>query len=224
MSHKYRAAIGRESPRPASRRFTRQLEPRRVAAICPSSRKSDFCGKNSGFAARREMPAFLYSRQGISSPRMPKAFRSTSCAPTKGLAAWHQAKGRCRLIGRHTCTANLAARPKPAPYSRGCPRPCTLARAPKVQKRPVPRRQTGCALRHPDAAESVERNPFLPMRPACANRLSPLTPAAVHSRRWPPVLAATAAGCPCGAPPPPNRLSKSPFLLMQPACASRLSP
>ena len=25
----------------------------------------------------------------------------------KGLAAWHQAKGRCRLIGRHTCTASM---------------------------------------------------------------------------------------------------------------------
>ena len=67
MSHKYRAAIGRESPRPASRRFTHQLEPR-CASRAPSCRKSNFCGKNSGFAACREMPAFLYSRQGISSP------------------------------------------------------------------------------------------------------------------------------------------------------------
>ena len=67
MSHKYRAAIGRESPRPASRRFTHQLEPR-CASRAPSFRKSNFCGKNSGFAACREMPAFLYSRQGISSP------------------------------------------------------------------------------------------------------------------------------------------------------------
>ena len=25
----------------------------------------------------------------------------------KGLAAWHQAKDSCRLIGRHTCTASM---------------------------------------------------------------------------------------------------------------------
>ena len=67
MSHKYRATIGRESPRPASRGITTQLESRRISRD-HSSRKSNFCGKNSGFAARREMPAFLYSRQGISSP------------------------------------------------------------------------------------------------------------------------------------------------------------
>ena len=67
MSHKYRAAIGRESSRPASRGITTQLEPRRISRD-HSSRKSNFCGKNSGFAACREMPAFLYSRQGISSP------------------------------------------------------------------------------------------------------------------------------------------------------------
>ena len=67
MSHKYRVSIGSESPRPASRGITTQLEPRRISRD-HSSRKSNFCGKNSGFAARREMPAFLYSRQGISSP------------------------------------------------------------------------------------------------------------------------------------------------------------
>ena len=67
MSHKYRVSIGRESPRPASRGITTQLEPRRISRD-HSGRKSNFCGKNSGFAARREMPAFLYSRQGISSP------------------------------------------------------------------------------------------------------------------------------------------------------------
>ena len=102
MSHKYRATIGRESPRPASRGITTQLEPRRVSRD-PSGGKSNFCGKNSGFAACREMPAFLYSRQGISSPAnaegIPEHFL---CAYKSMWPAGYPAKDSCRLIGRHT--------------------------------------------------------------------------------------------------------------------------
>ena len=147
----------------------------------------------------------------------------------KGLAAWHQAKDSCRLIGRHTCTASLRrshvqhdnARvprrtpfwPKPQkgakalfpvhpaasmneppaptgsdrlPPKAACCKP-VHARSPAASGRlfcrlpPVGRQYSGvgrptCGA--PDAAESVERNPFLLMRPACAIRLSPLTSAA----------------------------------------------
>ena len=80
MSHKYRAAIGRESPRPASRRTTTQAEPR-----------------------RRNRLRFRLPRPH----KQKKQLLHTFVCLQKYVAAWHQAKGRCRLIGRHTCTASM---------------------------------------------------------------------------------------------------------------------
>ena len=54
------------------------------------------------------MPAFLYSRQGISSPAnaegIPEHFL---CAYKRGWPAGYPAKDSCRLIGRHPCTASM---------------------------------------------------------------------------------------------------------------------
>ena len=80
MSHKYRVSIGRESSRPASRGITTQLEPR-----------------------RRNRLRFRLPRPH----KQRKRFFAPFVRLQKGLAAWHQAKGRCRLIGRHTRTASM---------------------------------------------------------------------------------------------------------------------
>ncbi len=161
MSHKYRAAIGRESPRPASRGITTQLEPRRVSRD-PSGGKSNFCGKNSGFAACREMPAFLYSRQGISSPAnaegIPEYFL---CAYKSMWLPGIRQKGAAGLSAdtpaRQVCGA---AKPFPSlrrvwPQTGWCiplhegVRPLPFFGVKKAAKHAVPRRQTGCALQRP---------------------------------------------------------------------------
>ena len=151
MSHKYRAAIGRESPRPASRGITTQLEPR-----------------------RRNRLRFRLPRPH----KQRKRFFAPFVRLQKGLAAWHQAEGRCRLIGRHTCTASLAARPKPASTHAGARGHVLWPGRQSTQSAQFPGGKRDAPCGTPDAAESVERNPFLLMRPACASRLSPLTPAA----------------------------------------------
>ena len=106
MSHKYRAAIGRESPRPVSRRFTRQLEPRRVSRDY-SGEKSVFCLL---FHARKSRwPAGDKSPAGRN-PRRPNAglrFGKRSASETGFFLARYRAENRCRLIGRHTCTASM---------------------------------------------------------------------------------------------------------------------
>ena len=80
MSHKYRVSIGSESPRPASRRTTTQAEPRRRNRL------------------RFRLPRPLMQK---------KQLLHTFVCLQKYVAAWHQAKGRCRPIGRHPRTASL---------------------------------------------------------------------------------------------------------------------
>ena len=77
----------------------------------------------------------------------------------------------------------LAARPKPAPIHAGARGHVLWPGRQSTQSAQFPGGKRDAPCGTPDAAESVERNPFLLMRPACASRLSPLTPAAVHSRR-----------------------------------------
>ena len=108
MSHKYRVSIGRESSRPASRGITTQLEPRRISRD-PSGGKSVFC-------------LLFHARKS----RWLPGIRQKGAAD---LSADIPARQACGASGR---TAKTSTR------SRGCPRPCTLARAPKYTKRPFP--------------------------------------------------------------------------------------
>ena len=172
MSHKYRVSIGRESPRPASRGITTQLEPRRISRD-HSGRKSNFCGKNSGFAARREMPAFLYSRQGISFP-----------ANAEGIPEhfFHARKSRWLPGIRQKGAADLSA-DIPARQACGAAMFSTILH--------------GCR-----AAPPFGLSPKRGQKRFCSPAANGMRPAA-H-------------------PTPPNRLSKSPFLLMRPAYANQL--
>ena len=160
MSHKYRVSIGRESPRPASRGITTQLEPRRISRD-HSGRKSNFCGKNSGFAARREMPAFLYSRQGISFPAnaegIPEHFfhaRKSRWLP--GIRQKGAADLSADIPARQACGAAMfstilhecrAAPPFGLSPKRGQKRPCPIHPAASINEPPAPHRERQVAAK-----------------------------------------------------------------------------
>ena len=144
MSHKYRAAIGHESSRSASRGIFAQLEPRRRNLLRGKFRlprahrwgKSAFCGKDPGFAACREMSAVLLAGKGFL-PRECRrhsgwlpGIRQDGAALSNGAAAALLREGmfcavrktptesaaRRFLLGRHTCNkpAALLADPRAA--------------------------------------------------------------------------------------------------------------
>ena len=201
MSHKYRVSIGRESPRPASRGITTQLEPRRISRD-PSSRKSDFCGKNSGFAARREMPAFLYSRQGISSPANAEGIPEYFLCAYKSM--WLPG---IRQKGAAGLSADIPAR-QVWPHGQTFPKSAARLAANRMVHPPA-RRCAATAFFRREKGSKTRRSPAANgMRPAAPptppNRWSktpssscsrgaqisffPLTSAAVRSRRRPAYL------------------------------------
>ena len=180
------------------------------------------------------MPAFLYSRQGISSPanaegipehffharksrwpagdkspagrnpRRPNAglrFGKRSASETGFFLARYRAENRCRLIGRHTCTASLRR-------SQTFPKSAARLAANRMVHPPA-RRCAATAFFRREKGSKTRRSPAANgMRPAAPptppNRWSktpssscsrgaqisffPLTSAAVHSRRRPAYL------------------------------------
>ena len=146
MSHKYRAAIGRESLRPASRGIFAQLEPRRRNLLrgkfrLPRAHRwegSNFCGKDPGFAACREMPASLLAGKG---------FLPRECRRHSGWLPGIRQKGAAdssadKLLARFGRAARISI------HSHGCLRPRPLTRASKDAKRPFPPAPSKKCLRH----------------------------------------------------------------------------
>ena len=155
MSHKYRAAIGRESPRPASREITTQLEPRRRNRL------------------RFRLPRPL---------KREKRFFAPFVRLQKGLAAGYPARGYCQWFGSQTT-------PPPSgtvwprgqnqhPFTR-VPAAMYFGQGAKVHKTPSSPAASGMRpVAPPTPPNRLSKSPFLLMQPACASRLSPLTPAA----------------------------------------------
>ena len=124
MSHKHRAAIGRESSRPASRGILAYPKPRRRN-----------CRRSISLAAR--------TRVGNS------AFCTLLGATKSVWPAGDQAGWCCRLIGRHACARVCGAITYRTKHTGAAPQ-CLLAKAPKGTKNAfVPRRLAGSALRRP---------------------------------------------------------------------------
>ena len=88
MSHKYRAAIGRESSRPASRGITTQLEPRRISRD-PSSRKSNFC-----------ILLFAYKSMWLPGIRQEDAADSSAAKPFPSMRRSHVQHNTARVPRR----------------------------------------------------------------------------------------------------------------------------
>ena len=131
MSHKYRAAIGRESPGPASRGIFAYPKPRR----------------------RNCLWQFRLPRDG----KRKKQFLHTFVCLQKYVVAWHQAKGSRRLIGRHTCVRVCGAITCRTKHTGAAPQ-CLLAKAPKGTKSAfVPRHQTDDAVTGGDVSR-IARN------------------------------------------------------------------
>ena len=119
MSHKYRAAIGRESPRPASREITTQLEPR-----------------------RRNRLRFRLPRPH----KQRKRFFAPFVRLQKGLAAGYPARGYCQWFGSQTTpppsgTVWPRGQNQP-PFTRvpAAMRPCPVHPAASINEPPAPHR------------------------------------------------------------------------------------
>ena len=124
MSHKYRVSIGRESPRPASRRTTTQAEPR-----------------------RRNRLRFRLPR----ATKQKKQLLHTFVCLQKYVAAGYPARGYCQWFGSQTLLNLRRVWPQTGwciPLHEGV-RPLPFFGVKKAAKHAVPHRQTGCALRRP---------------------------------------------------------------------------
>ena len=128
MSHKYRAAIGRESPRPASRGITTQLEPRRVSRD-PSGGKSNFC-----------ILLFAYKSMWLPGIRQKGAAGLSADTPARQACGAAKPFPSLRRVWPQTGWC--------IPLHEGV-RPLPFFGVKKAAKHAVPRRQTGCALRRP---------------------------------------------------------------------------
>ena len=169
------------------------------------------------------MPAFLYSRQGISSPAnaegIPEHFL---CAYKRGWLPGIRQKGAAGLSAdtpaRQACGAAMfstilhgcrAAPPFGLSPKRGQKRFFPSIRRPRRMNRPLP---------------TVSDR--LPPKAACCKPVHARSPAVSGRLFWRPSPSGGAlpasASPPAAHPTPPNRLSKSPFLLMQPAYANQL--
>ena len=144
MSHKYRAAIGRESPGPASRGILLSLSRGKQV-------KSVFCGKNPGFAADRKMPAVLLAGKGFLSSVNAAGIPVGCQAFDKKGAADSSADILSQILGTVWPRGRMRHPP------RECPRPPPFGQSPKRgQKRfliPGTRRKIPAAFF--DGAESI---------------------------------------------------------------------